>query len=928
MILRSIKVANWKCLSEVQIGPLAPGITVIHAPNRTGKSSLIEAVKLALVDLHFDTGLIKKYAPWKCSLDAIPGVEIEFLAKGEQYLMEKKFSKKYGRASLYRLAGDGNKTTIAEGKEVTEETQKLIGMSASKFGIPRLLWVEQGSVGMPTIDDQLGQMLRPMLGAILTTETDYKTREELSNKINGWFTASNIKKKAFFTGESSLSEIDRLKLNEKGFPKNCEVLRLKEDIEDTQRKLEDIKNTYKSIESEMGDAERLRHDLLRSDVDIKQAEKEVEELNTQDEKIEEKREKARELKGLIDDMKNELLRLEEEEKSFTNNLNEKRQLDDDLKEKKKEFDTFRDARDSAKEARDKLKNVISQIERQLEEIDSTRSLLEIKKNIIDLEKEITELEKTLKKTLELENKIKERREELSAIVTPNENDTKNIIKTLKDRDKLQAEIEASQLVLSIKPDREFLAKLKIDHKEEEDFNFIPGEELVRNVRQKLNISIPEIGVIDVKRGQEDEDIEKLAGKQAKAFENLKGLLAPLGINHAMEMTEIITEVEKRSQKASELERRIQDISNDLDELAPQGVEELKAEKDRHKVEKANLIGSREELKNWEPSKTTLKEDQKQFKEAEDKLKGELSEARRNLKTKEKDLSEAQDKLSNIGDEVSLTRGKLEAKKEHVTEYQEKYSSTDKLNKNIASKNKEIGKKEQEYEKYRLTKEEENIQERLEGARQARIKRMEHREEISNQLVAVEERLKKAEGLHSTRTALEQSLTSKKRFYKQIVNMIKAHCILILLYDHLRDENIESSLKPVSDQMDRWLREMYGENSKKIIFGSNLDPNKIATDGGESKDFPASTSYGELEQLSTLVRLAYGVVIAKDEPQVVILDEPIAHSDPFHHRKMLTIFEDASKKNLQILIFTCEPQAFDHIKSAERINLEKQLRKQY
>jgi len=201
--------------------------------------------------------------------------------------------------------------------------------------------------------------------------------------------------------------------------------------------------------------------------------------------------------------------------------------------------------------------------------------------------------------------------------------------------------------------------------------------------------------------------------------------------------------------------------------------------------------------------------------------------------------------------------------------------------------------------------------------------MEHREEISNQLAVLEERLKKIEGLHSRRNALEQTLSGQERARERLEMKIKAHCMLLVLFDRIRDENIESSLKPVSDQMGLWLREVYGEDGKKIFFGSDLHPEKIATDGGKSKNFTTATSYGELEQLSTLARLAYGVAIANEDSQTVILDDPIAHSDSFYHRKMLAIIKDACEKNLQIIILTCEPEKFDHLKDAARINLEKE-----
>jgi uncharacterized protein YhaN len=84
----------------------------------------------------------------------------------------------------------------------------------------------------------------------------------------------------------------------------------------------------------------------------------------------------------------------------------------------------------------------------------------------------------------------------------------------------------------------------------------------------------------------------------------------------------------------------------------------------------------------------------------------------------------------------------------------------------------------------------------------------------------------------------------------------------------------------------------------------------------------ATSYGEREQLGTLVRLAYACVLAKDEPQAVILDDPLAHSDSARHRRMLDVVTDASKRNLQIIVLTCHPERFDQLTDAKHFDLER------
>ena len=133
-------------------------------------------------------------------------------------------------------------------------------------------------------------------------------------------------------------------------------------------------------------------------------------------------------------------------------------------------------------------------------------------------------------------------------------------------------------------------------------------------------------------------------------------------------------------------------------------------------------------------------------------------------------------------------------------------------------------------------------------------------------------------------AAEQNLEAAKREYKRIAIEVDAHRTLLGFFDEIRDEHVEKSIAPVRDLVDPWLRELDGISHPKVDFHTNLQVSGLTVLDGASRAVDEATSYGEREQLGTIVRLAYGAVVAKDEPQVVILDDPFAHSDTFRHRK--------------------------------------------
>ena len=82
MILHNLRVRHWRnLLNQAELGPFSERLTVIYAPNGTGKSSLFEALRRGLFDAHYVRGQeIEAIRPWGRPL--APQVEIEFTHAG------------------------------------------------------------------------------------------------------------------------------------------------------------------------------------------------------------------------------------------------------------------------------------------------------------------------------------------------------------------------------------------------------------------------------------------------------------------------------------------------------------------------------------------------------------------------------------------------------------------------------------------------------------------------------------------------------------------------------------------------------------------------------------------------------------------------------------------------------------------------------
>src|SRR5207302_1840241 len=94
MILRGIHLEHWCCIAKLDLEDLPAGVVVLHGPNRTGKSSLVKAVRGCLYDFDHDSSKaeLKSCFPWNGA--GPPKVAVEFETGGTVYRLTKLFSKK------------------------------------------------------------------------------------------------------------------------------------------------------------------------------------------------------------------------------------------------------------------------------------------------------------------------------------------------------------------------------------------------------------------------------------------------------------------------------------------------------------------------------------------------------------------------------------------------------------------------------------------------------------------------------------------------------------------------------------------------------------------------------------------------------------------------------------------------------------------
>ncbi|WP_121118206.1 AAA family ATPase [Croceibacterium ferulae] len=193
MIVRRVALENVrKFRTRHEIAGLAPGLNLVVAPNETGKSTLMEAMRAALFLRHKSTaGPVRSLQPF--GDDVAPEVELDFTVDGAGYALAKRFLK----SARVDLSGPGGRW---QGEAAEHHLQELLGfgqqstkLNADTLGALGLLWVPQADGLAPATPGEqlrsgLGGALQEEAGALLGSAAFDRVRAQVDKDCNRWLT--------------------------------------------------------------------------------------------------------------------------------------------------------------------------------------------------------------------------------------------------------------------------------------------------------------------------------------------------------------------------------------------------------------------------------------------------------------------------------------------------------------------------------------------------------------------------------------------------------------------------------------------------------------------------------------------------------------------------------------------------------------------
>ncbi|HPW18731.1 MAG TPA: AAA family ATPase [Candidatus Aminicenantes bacterium] len=897
MILRSIEVSGWRSFLEAtSVGSFSDRLNVIHGPNGIGKSTLFEALRRALMDSHSVTGQdISDIRPWGRALS--PRVVVEFLHGGAEYRLTKRFLE--GKSSALERKEGRAYRPLAENKAADDFVRELLsrespgrGLSQQKhWGLAQVLWAPQGELGLDVLSGDLLEDIHAVLGAQVTDKVAGPIEERIWAMYSTFFTPQKKVKLGKNAPPIAAMEAER----ERTKQELAEALDLLARSEAASRKVEDLAARHRQLEIDREELDRLvaetrknveRYKELKAAESIKRSESERAEAQ------------YRELKGRIELIEKTKGRLDDLRKS-------KAKIEDELPLRKRE------AADTAKTAAE-AKASLEESRKAAESTDRAEKAATDAKRFVDGRAELRALRERIRKIEAAEARLAELEKRRLSLVTPDSKTFKQLRKLFEEKERCQELMEAAMLRLEVEPETdvdlevakaEKPGKVHVSKGSSAEIKGSPEILAVIHGIARLRISGPTVGA--------DEHRSALN----KAAAKITDIARPFG-------TTDLDTLEDLFEKGSQLDGKIHDVRKEIETLCSE------ADKAVHQQEAARLEALMAEIEKEYPAWAKSAPDP-------DILKREASEAKREQTLRIKDAvsnwGNAEKAATAAGGIYESALHRLEESTKEIKKVEQELAEANSDGKAMEALKEELTRLALTwYASKEALKDARDKLDRFGGDPGEALQRHEKSLDAlraSLQKVRDDQRIAVG-GLNElvssgpfTQSALaeEKLLILEEAISKENLKMESAK----LLYETvsgLKSESLAAVARPVEDTAARLMHRIAGRRIGAVVMGDSFVPSQVSPESAESPVGIENLSGGEREQLYLATRLALADVLAKNERQLVVLDDVLTATDMGRFARILSILEEAADR-LQILILTCHPERYRTLEEARFFDLE-------
>lgn len=853
----------------LEICDLEPGINLFTGPNESGKSTLVRAIRAAFFERHKSSS-VEDLQPWGDS-SAAPGIQLEFDWQDKRWRLAKSFLRQK-RCDL-QVGGQS-----FNGDEAEERLAELLGYQfpgrgaskAEHWGIPGLLWIEQGSG--QNIHDAVayaGDHLKSALG-------------------------ESLGEVASSAGDELIARVERERavlLTSTGRPTG-DYARINQQYDEYRARLDELDasiSTYRQQVDRLGELrQQQQEDATKPWQDYRRQAKEAEDCLAEVEGwVREQQREQKELQHCLDSQ--QLCR--DQLRTFAKQQQELEQRD---KARQKAETTLAElqARQEQVETRlTRAQTAYQQARETLKQARQDEQRIALSRESAQLDQELAEIEGNLSNARELQAQLLQQREQLQA----NRIDAAQLKKLQKLSRELDDLAIAQQAVAT---------RLQ--------FELLPGQSLQldsesltgqgeRLLLEPTDLHIAGVGKLRVQPG--GEDIADLVRRQQVLQDDITGLLGSLRVEN-------LVQAEERAEQCRTLQEDIRRNELLLNSHAPDGVDELSNRQQlgnqRRQELQALLAGLPES--------------------AADKIS--VTTAETHLETADETLKAAEKAEASFRVELGLASQALQSSNAEWQKLQDEIESPDRqqrerqLNDQLldlrateTGLETSIGSRQQQIDAANPDILRQDIV-RLSRTADAMEKAAQERDKELIRLQTSLETLG-AQGLEEQRAELAQELQLVSRRRDEFSRRAAALNLLLELLKAKRQALTRRLQAPLQRHLSRYLQLLFPQAS--LTVDEDLIPEQLirTANGTEERGDFAALSFGAREQMGLISRLAYADLLKEaGRPTLIILDDALVHSDPQRLGQMKRILFDAAQRH-QILLFTCHPENWRDLGVAPR-----------
>jgi energy-coupling factor transporter ATP-binding protein EcfA2 len=876
MIIEEVTVRNWRGYREQHAFRFKNEINLVVGRNEAGKSTLFEALTRALFDRHMaKTEEIRAISPLGSSLG--PEVSVVFRENRERFKIFKRFLHE-PQSKLY-TERDGKWELDAEGDRSDATVCKILGGEGTvrtvaqphHRGIAQALWYLQTDMAIPEKEWNEGvkQGLRGMINVAVMSPEERSILSGLESTYSEYWTP---------TGRvATTSELYRI---------DDEITSLKEQIEELYAKAKVIEDHRSELEGLQASEDDIDTELQRARDELIESGKFVEEANDLEDQ-------KRDLEIARTNAANKNGNLRQALETVINNQNkidewieEKKELDEALFEANLEERSIADKKEHhAQRWKEELEPSLKKVEEELRAVQAGL-------NIQESRKEEERLEKHLKKLQELNDHLDRKKNERASLLAPNVKEWKMFKNAAHELDILNAQIEASAIRLSFSWDSEAISVTTHPYLEENE----SGEFLVT---EPTVFSMDRVGKISIRGGSQG--LKDLLRDQEKIQHEVETTLRTFDAKDIEELAFL-------QERGSDLDRTIKELR---DKIAEQEGAEPRADLDLAQLKNrvaSELGNSRLDSHDYSADDDGSLRDLHSTKEKEKKrLMGEIKKEQKFEKDADKSLL---DSIKFKGEKLTASAertAQIRMCEETIGAIIKNYVTLDNLKRSVDDSQNELDQIEGSLNEV-LNEYEERVEipKRLHEQANQRVDELieriqDIRKNKAVQLAKIE--MATSQGNYCQLADMEIELDKKKKRKETLSRRADGVKLLHDLVMAMQMERSAALSGPVADLTNRWLQILTDGNYDSLVIDGSLRPTSVHLPKYDDELSMDSLSHGTQEQIVVLLRLAIGVLVSKDEPNLILIDDRLVNADPMRMKRLCLIMQEVSN-TCQLIVTTC------------------------